>query len=177
MEEGRAHAPNTRRPQPHCQSQRSRLWPRGRSSRRSSLGQSSRTARRTPKGSPDERTHDRHVIARPRRPRRQENPRLARAGLANPGFYAESGDYHSVRELTPEVNAKHGQSAGACNATDPPSVLLAAECRQWSHKCRQAPPLSPKNPSTGQGQGCQRHVAVGEAGTTCLLSPVSPRCL
>jgi hypothetical protein len=39
-----------------------------------------------------------------RGPRRQENPGLARAGLANPGFYAESEEYHSVRERTPEVN-------------------------------------------------------------------------
>ena len=38
------------------------------------------------------------------RPRRQENPRFARAGLANPGFYAESGASHSVRERTPVVN-------------------------------------------------------------------------
>ena len=42
-----------------------------------------------------------------RGPRRQENPGLARAGLANPGFYAESGEYHSVRERTPEVNPQN----------------------------------------------------------------------
>jgi hypothetical protein len=38
-----------------------------------------------------------------RGPRRQENPRPAGAGSANPGFHAESGDYHSVRERTPAV--------------------------------------------------------------------------
>jgi hypothetical protein len=41
---------------------------------------------------------------------KQENPRLAGAGSANPGFYAESGKFHSVRERTPEVNPNHGQS-------------------------------------------------------------------
>ena len=35
-----------------------------------------------------------------RGPRRQENPRLAGAGSANPGFYAESGNCRSVRERT-----------------------------------------------------------------------------
>jgi hypothetical protein len=43
-----------------------------------------------------------------RGPRRQENPRPAGAGSANPGFYAESGEFHSEREPTPEVNPKHG---------------------------------------------------------------------
>jgi hypothetical protein len=38
---------------------------------------------------------------------RQENPRPAGAGSANPGFYAESGDCHSVREPTPEVNPQN----------------------------------------------------------------------
>ena len=80
-----------------------------------------------------------------RGPRRQENPRLAGAGSANPGFYAESGDYHSVRERTPEVKPTmaspfigplamvasilgHPRSASSQRRT---GAGVRATCRRW----------------------------------------------
>jgi hypothetical protein len=95
-------------------------------------------------------------------PRRQENPGLARAGSANPRFYAESGDYHPVRKRTARgQRARHGQSLN----------------RTFSQG-RDNPPRHPRfcaRSRTGQGRGCQRHVAGGEAGKTRLGRFASPR--
>ena len=99
-----------------------------------------------------------------RGPRRQENPRPAGAGSANPGFYAESG-YHSVRERTPGVNpqnmASHLSGPLAKVATIPPGT-----------------PASAPGPRTGQGRGC-RHICspVGRRGKPAWgASPPSALC-
>jgi hypothetical protein len=93
-------------------------------------------------------------------PHRQENPRPAGAGSANPGFYAESGHCHSVRERTPEVNRKHGQSL----------------YRAFSDGCEHlhAPPPPPPAHTAG-ARGASDTSPVGRRGKPVWGPPSSPR--
>jgi hypothetical protein len=92
-------------------------------------------------GPPAFRVPGRFAVSR-RGPRRQENPRLAGAGSANPGFYAESGDCHSVRERT-----ARGQPENMASPFIGPLFMAASILK--------APQFPPAPQRTGQGLGCE----------------------
>jgi hypothetical protein len=87
-------------------------------------------------GPPFRRVLGRFAVSR-RGPRRQENPGLAGAGSANPGFYAESGHYHSVNERTARGQpAKYGQSLNRTFSEDrdnpPRHPRFCARSQNWT---------------------------------------------
>jgi hypothetical protein len=85
------------------------------------------------------------------RPAQTREPQARRGRVGEPGFYAESGEFHSVRESTPEVNPK------TWPAFSGPLAMVARILRHpWF------PPARPL--AQGRGRGASDMSPVGRRG-------------